>query len=465
MSVFVLLVAGGAFLVVLGLPLWRLSPRGGGKEWAFAWSALFSSGLALRFSESNPALLFVYPVLGTLFAGLLYAGARRYSARPLPREFWLGAGTVALVRGGLSLFAPQPVTTLGAAAIVSLAAALAARDIRSTRDRRPGGSSELLLVIGLGTLIVTSCAYEWMVQSGGDRELGFFLWLVSGCFVAGTQIAAIFDQYRAELELRLVERSEQLRASLVRLEEQQRLVAVGTLAAGIAHQINNPIGAIAAAAQYALIAGEDDDAAAIREEALSTVVDEARRCGRIVRSVLQFARDEPTPKWVESLNPVVVRACEQTRDYVEERGGRLELRLADEPLAVRMSPIDLEQVVVNLIRNGAESRKDGANVEVATVGVDDEAWLLVVDDGDGIDPTLRTRVLEPFFTTRLAEGGSGLGLSVVHGIVQSHGGALELDGLPAGGTRICVRLPLAVGDAEPTAGSRRGVTGGIVEAR
>lgn len=442
MSLFVLLVAGGAFLVILALPLWRMSPRGGGAEWSLAWCALFASGIALRLSTGMPTFRLLYPALGTVFAGLLYAGARRYAGRPVRRGFWLLVVAVAAFRGGMVFVAPPVVTMLGAVLVVSLASSLGAGVIWRSRHLRRAGPAELLLVAALPALIATSSLYEWTKYTGADLQFGFFLWLSSGCFVAGTQVATSFEQYRAELEARLFERNEQLHASLVRLQEQQRLVAVGTLAAGIAHQINNPVGAIAAAAQFAILARDDDDVRAIQEGALVTVLEEAKRCGRIVKSVLQFARDEPTTKWPESLNPTVMRASELAREYVRERGGALTLKTTSEPLVVRMCPLDIEQVVVNLVRNGAESRADGANVAVQTLRRGSEAWIVVVDDGDGIDPRLRTRVLEPFFTTRREQGGSGLGLSVAHGVVTDHGGQLEIESRASGGTRFCVRLPL-----------------------
>jgi PAS domain S-box-containing protein len=262
------------------------------------------------------------------------------------------------------------------------------------------------------------------------------------------------ERARAELEARVEERSEQLRASLVRLEEQQRLVAVGTLAAGIAHQINNPIGGIAAAAEYALLARGDANAAEVHADALETILDEARRCGEIVRSVLRFARHEPTKKWVEDLNPTVASVSQRARDYVHRRGGRLDLKLTNEILPVRMNPIDIEQVVMNLVRNAAESSKEGVNVEVETRRVGHEARICVTDDGAGIDPQLLTRIMEPFFTTRLAEGGSGLGLSVVHGIIIDHAGQLDVESNIGSGTRLIVRLPLWTGGPpESTAGA------------
>jgi signal transduction histidine kinase len=449
MSLFVLLAAGAAFLVVLALPLRRLSPRGGGTEWALAWCALFCSGLMLRLSDSVVGLRILYPAMGTVFAGLLFAGARRYAGRDMPPLLWLLIGTLAIARGILVFAAPPLVTTIGAVCTVSTGAILSIVEISRGRDPRRAVAAEQLLLLGLLALIPTSSYYEWTKYRGANLHYGFFLWLVSGCFVAGTQIAAIFEQYRGDLERRLEERGEQLRASLLRLEEQQRLVAVGTLAAGIAHQINNPIGAITAAAEFAILSRDDPGADRVREDALATVLEEARRCGRIVRSLLQFARDEPTTKWREDLNPVIVRASEQVRAYVAQRGGRLRIELAREPLPVRLSPIDLEQVVVNLIRNGAESRESGATVEVESRREAGSVVLVVSDDGNGIDAALRRRVLEPFFTTRLAQGGSGLGLSVTHGIVTDHGGQLEIESRDRRGTRIRVRLPLAADAGDP----------------
>lgn len=253
-------------------------------------------------------------------------------------------------------------------------------------------------------------------------------------------------RYQRELEARVEESGERLEASLARLHAQERLVAVGTLAAGIAHQINNPVGAISAIAELGLLedaeADKDDPQALARREAFERIADEARRCGRIVKSVLQFAREEPTAKWPEDLNPTVQRASRLTRDYVTGRGGVLETLTSPEELLVLCSPIEIEQVVVNLVRNAAESGDRGVRVVVETERTPTEAVLRVRDDGRGIPEQERLRVLEPFFTTRLDEGGTGLGLSVVHGIVTDHGGRLSIESAPGAGTCVEVRLPI-----------------------
>ncbi len=248
--------------------------------------------------------------------------------------------------------------------------------------------------------------------------------------------------HRQRLEERVEERSEQLRESRVQLREQQQLAVVGTLAAGIAHQINNPIGGILAAAEFALLNVDSEDSETVRTRALETTVEEARRCGQIVRNMLKFSRHEPTAKWVEDLNDIVRRAAEVTRPYVTQRGGTLELDVRPGQLMAKVSPIDIEQVLVNVIRNAAESRTAGVHIMVSTRRHGDAMSIEVADDGLGIAAGVRERIFDPFFTTRLGAGGSGLGLSVAQGVVTDHGGTLELDSQEEKGTRVTVRLPL-----------------------
>lgn len=257
------------------------------------------------------------------------------------------------------------------------------------------------------------------------------------------------DQHRL-LEERVAERSEQLRASLSRLRDQERLATVGTLASGIAHQINNPIGAISAAAEFAISAAGEPDAPLIQQEALRRIVDEARRTGRIVKNVLRFARHGSTTKWPEDLGGVVRRSAEMVRPYVHEREGTLQIDTTPVPLSVMMSPIEIEQMVVNLVRNAAESRPGGASIRVSTRQQGKDALLEVWDDGVGIASEDRSRVFDPFFTTRLRDGGSGLGLSVVHGIVTDHDGTISVDSQPGQGTLVIIRFPLVESTAAVT---------------
>lgn len=254
------------------------------------------------------------------------------------------------------------------------------------------------------------------------------------------------ERYRVELEERFAERGEQLHETRDQLRQRDRLAAVGTLAAGVAHQINNPIGGIVAATEFATLMDDDEDRENIRTQAISTALKEARRCGRIVKNILKFSRDEPTAKWVEDLSTMVASATELARTHVITQGGSLKVQLTSDPLLVRASTIDIEQVVLNLIHNASESKTGGADVTIETAIHDDCAEITVTDNGDGIDPAQRPRIFEPFYTSREDQGGSGLGLSVVHGIVGDHGGKLEIESVPTGGTRVRVMLPLSPED-------------------
>ena len=283
-----------------------------------------------------------------------------------------------------------------------------------------------------------------VIHVGGEPRLLAQAIDVSGRKRAEEQLA----RYHHELEERVEQSGEQLRRSMDRLEDRERLATVGTLAAGIAHQINNPIGAISAVAEVSLLGDERDDDDDPRTEAMREILQQARRCGQIVRSILQFSRNEPTVKWVEDLNPTVQRAARLARSYVESRGGRLDLRLHRDPLPILMSPIAIEQVVVNLVRNAAESRAAGVSIALGTAIEEDWATLCIDDDGPGISPEARGQAFDPFFTTRLDDGGTGLGLSVAHGLVSDHGGEIRIETSPDEGTRIVVRLPLDLDDEQ-----------------
>ena len=160
------------------------------------------------------------------------------------------------------------------------------------------------------------------------------------------------EHERGRMERILAERTLALEASQRRLRDQERMVTVGTLAAGIAHQINNPVGAILTTADFALLTADECDVPAGQRDALEDIREQAIRCGKIVRSVLQFARAEPTEKWHGDATTVVRTAVEVTAGYAAERGARVELQLAAEAStrSVLMNPIELEQVFVNLIR-------------------------------------------------------------------------------------------------------------------
>jgi len=240
--------------------------------------------------------------------------------------------------------------------------------------------------------------------------------------------------------------SEQRRAEQ-KIRENERLVAVGTLSAGIAHEINNPVGSVLASAQYALMVMDDPDGPEKVAEALRNIETEARRCGQIVKSVLQFAREETTERWPLDLNGVAGQARDHSMEMTRRYGATLELALAPDLPEVLANPTEMEQLLANLIRNALQAGGYGIHVVVRTEARPGGVRLAVSDDGPGMPPEVREQIFDPFFTTREASGGTGLGLSMVHGIVSSHGGTIAVHSEPGRGTEIRVDLPRHAPDA------------------
>ncbi len=254
------------------------------------------------------------------------------------------------------------------------------------------------------------------------------------------------------LETRIAERTRELEASQQTLRAQERLAAVGTLAAGVARQINNPVGAILAAADFALVTAEDPDHDRIAASALQEIKAQAVRCGRIIRSILQFSRSESSEKWSGDLVGVLRTAVDATRRLARDRLASVSLEIDRDVAAasILMSPIELEQVFVNLILNTIQAQTSGAAVWITARYAGHEIEVRVEDDGPGIPPGDRDRIFDPFFTTRLKGGGTGLGLSVAHGIIEDHGGRMELvtaTRRPGVGACFQVTLPIEKPDA------------------
>ncbi|MFK7897574.1 MAG: sensor histidine kinase [Myxococcota bacterium] len=243
-------------------------------------------------------------------------------------------------------------------------------------------------------------------------------------------------------------------ASEAQLRASERLASIGTLAAGIAHEINNPIGSILAAAQFAQVTKGDPDRDQQIDHALTDIETEAKRCGDIVRSILQFSRDERTEKWPCRMLDIVRRSVRLTSEFATEREVEIlfeEVRAegASDAAWAHVNPIQIEQALVNLIRNGIESGSERVEVRSHFHQAKGIFEIQILDEGPGIEPDDRHRIFDPFYTTKQDVGGTGLGLSVVHGIATEHGGNLELNPRSTRGTIAAFALPTCPPPAVP----------------
>ena len=241
------------------------------------------------------------------------------------------------------------------------------------------------------------------------------------------------------------------------LRRSERMASLGTLLAGVAHEINNPLAAVSGFAQLMMRSNLTPD----DHHAVETIAHEAARAGKIVRDLLTFARQgERERREAVRINEVVRHIVLAQRYAMETRGIRWSLVLEPADPLVLGDRAQLEQVVLNLVVNARQAIEDmcdaapsddalpAMEVAVETHAEGSEVTLAVRDTGPGIGDLDRSRIFDPFFTTKAEGRGTGLGLSVVHGIVSEHGGTIEVDAAPGTGSIFTVRLAR---EAEPPA--------------
>lgn len=217
------------------------------------------------------------------------------------------------------------------------------------------------------------------------------------------------------------------------LLESERLAVLGRLAAGVAHELNNPIGVIRG---YLKTMRAEATSQELATE-LAILDEEARACQHIAEDLLAYARAPALEACTVDISAIVRETAERLRGRSELDGIDLNLSVVEHQL--RADPVRLRQVLSNLLRNAAQASRAGSAIEVR--GAQDNGWyrLEVLDRGRGIDPYLDGRLFEPFATAR-AEG-TGLGLAVCAEILRAHGGRISGENRPGGGARFVVELP------------------------
>ncbi|MCB9693004.1 MAG: HAMP domain-containing histidine kinase [Alphaproteobacteria bacterium] len=260
--------------------------------------------------------------------------------------------------------------------------------------------------------------------SGGDEltTLATELNLMAGQLKRAQKVTAAAAQARVEAE--------------IQLRHADRLRTVGQLAAGIAHELGTPLNVITGRASLlmrSLPSGgpEHTGARVVREQ--------AERITQIVRRLMDYSRPAPARKAPTD----VARLVDETLELLQSTlKGVTTGRQGPDHLEADVDPEQLRQVLTNLVFNAAQAVGGDGTVHVRLAGDADTLRIDVDDDGPGVPAELRERVLEPFFTTKEPGEGTGLGLSVVDGIVRDHGGRLEVGSSDLGGARFTVRIPL-----------------------
>jgi signal transduction histidine kinase len=266
------------------------------------------------------------------------------------------------------------------------------------------------------------------------------------------ELATEFNRMSQELDGFYNKLEEQVRTKSRELVQSERLASVGFLAAGVAHEINNPLNIISG---YAELTSKQMDpsrgpmtpeAKQDVRDAVRIIRDEAFRCKEIIEKLLSLARSGSDGRELLDLSFVAREVASMTRGLKTYKDCRVTVKLdPDQPLQVHANLTEMKQVLLNLTINALESVQP-VEGEVSIEGGRTRDWveLSVNDNGRGIGPDVLRHVFEPFFTARRDQAGrgTGLGLSITHAIVESHGGRIyaESDG-PGRGARFVVRLP------------------------
>jgi two-component system NtrC family sensor kinase len=266
--------------------------------------------------------------------------------------------------------------------------------------------------------------------------------------VLATELNAMCEQL-GETIRQLATATEARIAALEQLRHADRLVTVGQLASGVAHELGTPLNVMSGRAKMiarGMVTGEGvADSARI-------IAEQAARITAIVRQLLDFSRRGGPSLGPADLRPIVSRTVELLATLARKRGVTLAIEGSEAALAAQVDPAQIQQVLTNLVVNGLQAMGDGGRLTVrlarrrATPPPDvdgapgEYAVITVEDEGAGIVPEHLPRIFEPFFTTKDVGEGTGLGLSVAYGIVREHGGWIEVQSRPGHGSRFTVFL-------------------------
>ncbi len=243
------------------------------------------------------------------------------------------------------------------------------------------------------------------------------------------ELSIIIEQVEAEAEkLKL---QEQLRHA-------DRLATIGQLVAGVTHELNEPLANVLGFAQLAI---KDTALSEQVRQDIDKIIDAALHAREVIKRLLMSARDVPLTKNETNLNSLIEDGLYFLKSRCDKSGIQLVTDLAEQLPEILADRSQLMQVLTNLVVNAVQAMPRGGRLTIKT-GADIGSVLLIVEDtGIGMSDDVKKKIFDPFFTTKDADQGTGLGLPIVHGIVTSHGGKIEVESEAGSGTRFIIRLP------------------------
>ena len=280
--------------------------------------------------------------------------------------------------------------------------------------------------------------YSQTVEAAPHDEIGHLAECFNKMTRELTRATQQLREWAENLESKVEQRTAELKAMQGHLIQTEKLAAIGKLAAGVAHEINNPLTGVLTNSSLLL---EDTPQGDPMREELQVIVDETLRCRKIVKGLLDFARQTKPQKQIVDLNSIVEDVLNFVRNQASFRDIAIETDLEAKLPAVMADRDQMRQVVLNIVLNAAEAMPNGGSIRVVSRNnqAARQIEISIVDTGPGIPDEIKSKLFEPFFTTK--KSGTGLGLAIAYGIMQRHKGTIRVESQRGKGTTISLYVP------------------------
>lgn len=252
------------------------------------------------------------------------------------------------------------------------------------------------------------------------------------------------EKWTQMLEEEIAKKTEEIQRTHANLMQTEKLASLGRMAAGVAHEINNPLTGVVTFSHLLLKRFPSDSSEA---EDLNVIIEQSERCSKIIKNLLTFARATPSEKGKVNINDILNRTIFMVKNQEKFHHIKFVIELEDAQFVVFGDASQFQQIFLNMFINAADAMNGRGNITVATRGIseDDKRFVEIefTDEGCGISEKDMPKLFEPFFTTKPVGKGTGLGLSVSHGIVKHMGGHIKVKSAVGKGTSFFVRLPVS----------------------
>jgi two-component system NtrC family sensor kinase len=254
------------------------------------------------------------------------------------------------------------------------------------------------------------------------------------------------ENWAQELQKEVDRKTDEIRAAHEQLIDAEKLASLGRLAAGVAHELNNPLTGIVT---FAYLMKQRTPAERTQDvEDLDVIIEQAERCTKIIRGLLGFSRKGTSEKMAINVNDLMEHTISMLTNQSKFYNVAVDMHLAPDLKPVVVDPNQIQQVILNIFTNAADAMNDRGRIAIETRAVREGGQQYVemsfTDTGPGILPEHMNRIFEPFFTTKPVGKGTGLGMPVSYGIVKRHGGDILVRSTVGKGSTFVVRLPVEV---------------------